>query len=1064
MPTLPFIQPSSAEVPYLAPDMSFLQGQLDRANQRYEEGLQEIKSNFSAILSAPVTGEQMEKRKAEYVKQFQEGIKGLAGQDVSDPKVMRQADKIMLPFWQDDLLVTNTGLTKYAQSQVAKLNSWRDSKDKDVHDRFDPYAVEYIQQGLDELGRTPLDKAAYAKLRKRDAIEFKNIDADVDAAWEQEVGKDKGIESVTTAGGAMITHHNGIKSKDAYKTYYLSNVGSKYDAQLAVIASVKAGRAKREIFEKNPGISQDEVNKLFAQQYITDLGQKYKETSDIYQEQANFYETIIKKLDNQIKVDQKGVILPTQEVDMAYYMDKLKDVKSAANNYSTKYWTDYSPLTINKTTNEQYYKTLNHIANNPEQYISDIEKQNLAENWAVRRAAITSEKREVDPVFKEYNELAWRDAQLKRDYAQMQLTKRGQDLDIFLKTGINPATNQRDPRFDPNRSQGWYGDYAAGTGPGQGGTLNEQGRVTGTNIIDPQQVKIEAITSALQEQQNAVVNSVFDASTSSFCTTVLNSLGITDDDTIINFTEAAKAMMNGPITNREQATAFAKVREALKSKGISYQINGPHAMMAALNDFSKSTVAQLTTSPKKSDQILARQLGAKQMVINDLREKAIKSHQNFDNAVKDKILSDAEFSQMVVNTPAGKRMVTDQDLVAYMPEMEVVDQSGKVLKLTKEDIAKAVSQSRFDLRETGMTEGITDIFTEDWDVKVDGIPYKIKRISAPSNYKSPTLNFQGNRDIVSFSRPEDKEVGKNAERFDIIEAANRYFTNERFGSLQDFTKLRARAAQKVLPEMKEFKSGLIAKEVTFDPNASKIGYPLEEKKALKLGAELASVSNSGSFYMYTPGENKEVALSATDEAALRNILSSVGEMQNKVGSFVKTKNASGEDVVKVVLKGAASDKAEERFPLSGKAIYLRLSPNMAGPELKSLVNNEGNYIWDNMYDGASYETDQTLAALGYKARWKSYAPGPDGKMTKVNYSLSKLIPDPNNPGKFIEQPEVKVTIPLSGENKKNPDEIREAHLASIASFLNNSVQNIQTSYQNLQGGRSYSEFQKQNKK
>jgi hypothetical protein len=105
-----------------------------------------------------------------------------------------------------------------------------------------------------------------------------------------------------------------------------------------------------------------------------------------------------------------------------------------------------------------------------------------------------------------------------------------------------------------------------------------------------------------------------------------------------------------------------------------------------------------------------------------------------------------------------------------------------------------------------------------------------------------------------------------------------------------------------------------------------------------------------------------------------------------------------------------------------------------------------------------------LAALGYKARWKSYAPGPDGKMTKVNYSLSKLIPDPNNPGKFIEQPEVKVTIPLSGENKKNPDEIREAHLASIASFLNNSVQNIQTSYQNLQGGRSYSEFQKQNKK
>lgn len=1061
MPTLPFIQAASAEVPYAAPDWSFLQGQLDRANQRYEEGLQEIKSNFSSILSAPVTGEKMQQRKAEYVKQFQEGLKSIAGLDVSDPKVMRQAEGIMLPFWQDDLLVQNTGLTKYAESQINKLYSWRDSKDKDVHDRFDPYAVEYIQQGLEELASAPLDKNAYAKLRKRDAVEFKNIDADVDAAWQQEVGAGKGIETVTTAGGAMITHHNGIKSKDAFKTYYLSKLGNNYDQQLSVIASVKAGRARKQILENNPGISPEEVNKMFAQNYITELGEKYKQTSEAYQEQANFYETQLKKLDSQIKTNQKGIILPTQQVDMEYYKDKLKDVQTAATTYSSSYWNNFSPVDVNNKRNEQYYKTLNHISNSPETYLTEIEKQNLSENWAVGRAAQTSEKREVDPVWKEYNELAWRDAQLKRDYAQMEVTKRGQNFNFLLTSGIDPTTGKRDPRFDLNRKQGWYGEFIEGAGPN--GTLGEQGRVTGLNVIDPQQVQMDAIISALNEQQDNVARSMFDASSNSFCTGVLNSLGITDDDTIINFTEGAKAMMQGPIKNQSQAIAFDKVRKALQARGIDYNINGPHAMMAALNDYSKNTVAQLSTSPKKEDQILARQLGAKQMMINDMREKAIKSHQNFDNAVKNKILTDPQFAQMTVNTPTGKRLVNDADMVPYMPEMEVVDAKGKVVKLTKQELAKVISESRFDLREPGMTESVTDVFTEDWDVKIDGIPYKIKKISAPANYKTASLSFDTNRDIFGYGRPQDKEIGRNAERFDIIDAANRYLTNDRFGKVQDFAKLRASAAQKVLPELSQFKTGLIAKETTFDPNASKIGLPSEEKKALRLATELASVSNSGAFYMYTP-ESKEVPLPAADEASLRNILSNVSETQSKVGSLVKTKNAKGEPVIKVVMKSAGSDKAEERFPLSGKAIYLRLSRNAVGPELKSLTDNSGDYIWGNMYDGASYESDETLAKLGLKARWKSYDPGPDGKMTKVNYSLSKLIPDPKNPGQFIEEPTVKVTIPLAGDNKKNPDEIRDAHFSSVYSFLNNSIQNIQTSYQNLQGGVPYSEYLKQTKK
>jgi hypothetical protein len=147
-----------------------------------------------------------------------------------------------------------------------------------------------------------------------------------------------------------------------------------------------------------------------------------------------------------------------------------------------------------------------------------------------------------------------------------------------------------------------------------------------------------------------------------------------------------------------------------------------------------------------------------------------------------------------------------------------------------------------------------------------------------------------------------------------------------------------------------------------------------------------------------------------------------------------------------------------------KAIYLKLSRNMVGPQLKSLVQNKGNYVWGDMYDGSSYESDETLAALGYKAKWRSYSPGPDGKMTMVNYTLSKVSPDPNKPGEYNEEPEVKVTIPLAGDSKKNPDEIRAAHMASIASFLNDSIQNIQTSYQNLEGGRPYSDFQKQNKR
>ena len=106
-------------------DYSFLQQGLAKRSLDFEQGLSQIKNDYSSILNAPLTSTENVEQRKQYIGQIQEGLKKVATTDVSLPQNVTQAENLYAPFWKDSDILIDQAATKHLQNQFQNAETDR---------------------------------------------------------------------------------------------------------------------------------------------------------------------------------------------------------------------------------------------------------------------------------------------------------------------------------------------------------------------------------------------------------------------------------------------------------------------------------------------------------------------------------------------------------------------------------------------------------------------------------------------------------------------------------------------------------------------------------------------------------------------------------------------------------------------------------------------------------------------------------------------------------------------------------------------------------------------------
>jgi hypothetical protein len=984
-----------------------------RSNQQYEAGLNKVSSDYSSIVNAPLTNNDNIEQRKQYISQIQDGLKKVAPTDLSLPQNVAQAENLYAPFWQDTPMLQDMSYTKYAQGELSKNDAWNSSTDKATRAQSSPYNAQYIQQGLNKLATT--DRSNIGKLQRRSVVPFYDIDSDIDAAYKEE--GDKGVDTTSVSGNGIVTEHNGIKSKDAFKAWYLSKLGSKYDPQLYITEAVKVQNQKDEILKANPGIDEQTLNQHFAGEQLGKLNSLYQGNIDSFSKLTDQWSQKYNDLYTQIQKQPGKRATPEQVSSLNTYQDKVKTYQEQVLGYSN----EFKKYGAGDPTSDNYQKTLQDITEHPEDYLANIQKNIMADNWASGMSVMdTHTKVDLDPRWQAYQ--TEHDKQLERQIEAAKVSAENWKTEEEYRKSTGRTTKGEPlPGFDPSRSSGWYGDKGTGNADGTGtgipnpGTGSFTGEATADIAHLPQGLDI--VTTIQKQNIDRVSNGVYNPEG---LAGALGVDGLSRSD-IINFTEGAKAGMNGQHPTTDQANAWNKVKQVLSNNGIpTNDIHGPQEMQQALIQYSALAAGKLLHSGNTDKIIQGKQLIDNYLNISQDRDVVLANQRTYDQAVNSEIFSHPEtYGKMITTNPDGtKRYITPVDMAKDFPSVQLGDNNGnKVKDLSPLEFAQLYREGK--VKPIGQNA-----------LEVDGKVFGVVGI----NGEHPGM----------WGAPAGVELEK-------IMKVNKNSIQNKYGEPGEFSDLQKKASAAVVPHLKGYETGLIAQNLSFDPAIKS-----QMDMAVGVSKELANPANIDASTAYQEGftpNNTPNQKKAID--AVRGIIFSKDDMATYTSGPQRTITPEGIPAYAYTFKANAPDKivgvdGVKISDLAGKTYVLPLSPNANAPYLNSIPQSSGQYVHsDLLYNTKPTVSDPIIQASGFKSVIHPYAPI-DGKNTKCDIEIQKAIPDIKHPGQTTWVPIDQSTFNmLKGDRAKTPDELVAITNALLSQHLNGIVSDAKTKEINI---------------
>ena len=135
------------------PNYNLINMTLQARQSQYDQGFAQVKGLYNSVLNSKATNAGNIQQQGVYLKNIQDSLKNLPSVDLSVSKNVSAANDIFNPFYEDQELMRDIGITKISGSELSKGQSFLTSDDAKKRAMHSSISDEYVGIPLDELRR-----------------------------------------------------------------------------------------------------------------------------------------------------------------------------------------------------------------------------------------------------------------------------------------------------------------------------------------------------------------------------------------------------------------------------------------------------------------------------------------------------------------------------------------------------------------------------------------------------------------------------------------------------------------------------------------------------------------------------------------------------------------------------------------------------------------------------------------------------------------------------------------------------------------------------------------------
>lgn len=937
------------------PDFGMIQKTLATMQSRYDRGFASVQNVYNQVLNAPLSDSMNKATRDSFLMDAERRLKDISSVDLSLPENQATAENVFAPFWEDDMILQDASLTKWYQGEISKALSTRDSLDDKIRGQYSDVAVRYLQNGLEKLQSAGRDAGKYAQLEKRRFVPFQNM-----KTYLNEQADKTGLKVVweSDEGPYLVKREGGVRAVQAFETFAADMLGDQFQDQFRVMGVVDKEERIRQMKLYNPALTDQqamaEVAKSIGTEYKKGLGSRLeslqKQFERVTQDMVQY--TSEKQLDT--KQGEKLAELATQQL-------QLKDMLDAAK----------EQVTDTKTAEFQ-----NNILSNPDSYFTSVIKQRAIKGWANARAASEHVSIGINPVWKENNDVSYRQRQLELSTQEVALKTKQYELNKWIAE--HPYAKQG-PRLGGGLDDT---DFFGSDGfSGSGGSTYGGSGLSAGELMDPEKAgRFESLGSTdvtktgnpyqlFQERQmqrwGVAHNELFGDKSGGM---VLNALGVPTRDAVKYLSAMRKYSMDlsGQSLSREEQNWLHDLTKKLTGKDVPTH-TGFFQLRTKLLDNMRSS---LENKLKDGGSGFKRE-DADMLFGYMTATQAIQEHDALEDQrkrlIQQQITNDPKTYNKILTRKNGQYDVSDvDDIVKDFKPIKLRNlNTRKTETLNARQFAELYVNGEFNYSSNG---GKGEIF-------IGGQKYYIDEFDG----KTSGLNDEATRAFNNFYF--DRSWNKGFWQKDITHSTNPNALEYKYGSSQDQKALRNKLNEAVVPGLPEYQSqtGKMGFVVRYDLAAKG-----KEDVATHLIQEASQAANHLNIYV----NGKLSKDDDVNKAVMRVMKLGERDLKDYVSSaLIKTVGASGRPSLEVVMQPVkSSDKTnineEDLKKLAGlDTIEFELNPDASGETLRKIRYNSGMYVYGSLLRGKPLAADPMLAAAGF--------------------SFDIVPNDPNNPTRAI---------------------------------------------------------------
>lgn len=986
---LPFIPDVLPEPVVYAPDFNFFDKMLQKKQLQYEQGVSKAKMAYQSVLNAPLSDKANIPLRDQYIKQAEDGLKQIAGSDLSLPENQQIAENLYAPFWQDDLMMQDTKLTKWYQSQAEKLNSWRTSSDAKIREQYNGITTQYLNNGLSALQNANRNADAYSKVEKREATPWTNIEGYLEKmANDQKLS----VKYDDPSGPYLVSTENGQRSQKKYATWAQSVIGNNFYEQFRVTGVVEKEQRIKDTKKLHPTWTDDQVMKFISEDVITELNDGFTKRNEEVDVELTKINSLISSLPATLSPDQQNTFKALAD-ERAQLMAKKAGINEEYKNFDQP----------------DKDKIKNAVLANADGYFGVLAKQRVINNWATGRASIESKTVKENTAWSHAQDLEMRRKEFELSVAK---EKFNQANEIWKREHPEVKTNPDGTKTKaPVEVRDAFGNIIPAPVTAEGVDQTTLGVYQGlgtTNIVEKDKSVAFDIFNNYQKDLYKGANSLmFD--TKGLLLLAKLGLGLNQEEMTLVSSFWGKEMKSlepdskeDYKATKEEAAALKKLEnkllanDAVKSAGI--KITGPGTFKNALITYAQDYYTQRLNMSKDGNDIpltedeftaLTSYTTATTMLAtynaNEENRKAI-----LDRNLK----TNPDFKNLTVNRNGKVDLVSISDLSKEMPELTFIssDGSGKSLKLSKYEVAKMFMQG--DLMVGSNGQAGKELF-------INGEKYDVQSVNGKSNR-------------LGWAQAGDYDAA-----FANVE--------KKYGTSKDFaTKIKS-AYESVVPNLLYYQTltGQMGQEFY---------YRFDEKTAGDKSTLLFNNALSAANATIYDKNGKQVD-DETAEALRALLKNKEGNMEKYVQGF--TYKTMGVNAKPTISFNIGEISAETKQTISNVALsklnageYSLAIDESTMTNLRTLPQNTGNYIYGQMLQGKKIVSDPMMSASGFDFTLVPdvMGEGADPKSVHLTLNYRKRVNEKDQKtGQLttkVKEIPVEVDFNLkAGENRKTPDEI-----------------------------------------